>query len=57
MKTCWTLAGHPLDFVSVVHEMDTSWTSDAGHLQARTKATVGGNQTSEQEFVSSGKWR
>ena len=57
MKTCWTLAGHSWTFVSVGHEMDTSWTSDAGHLQARTKATAGGNQTSEQEFVSSGKWR
>ena len=53
--------GHEMDtgwtFVSFGHEMDASWTSDAGHLQARTKATAGGNQTSEQEFVSSGKWR
>ena len=57
MKTCWTLAGHSWTFVSVGHEMDTRWTSDAEHLQARTKATAGGNQTSEQEFVSSGKWR
>ena len=57
----WRHVGRRLDtrwtFVSVGHEMDTSWTSDAGHLQARTKTTVGGNQTSEQEFVSSGKWR